>query len=103
MAGIGFFWHLALVLPVPFPHDFISCPSRRPVAVTIAQRAIDDRGKEYHRSKEIHGFESHRILPNSCCISGCAFNRSSPCTCTVDTVAPRPDWPEDAAAIFALG
>jgi hypothetical protein len=50
----------ALILPVPFPHDFISRPRRRPVAVTIAQRAIDERGKKYQRSKEIHGFESLR-------------------------------------------
>jgi hypothetical protein len=53
-------WHLALVLPVPFPHDFMSRARRRPVAVTIAQRAIDERGKKYQRSKEIHGFESLR-------------------------------------------
>jgi len=69
----GLVGRLALVLSVPLPHDLISSPRRSPATIVIAQRAIDQRGKEYQRSEEIYSFQSHRILRICCARLGFHF------------------------------
>jgi hypothetical protein len=98
--GIGLFGASALVLSIPFSNDFISCPRRRPVAIMIAQGAIDERGKKYQRSEEIHGFESHRILPYSFSMPDYAFISSRPSACTVGDCLHIRKWLKDVVAIF---